>query len=252
MNNNEVISHHGILGQRWGIRRYQNADGSLTPAGRKRAQKLKGDYKQLTGKKLKGKIPDEDPSTKPVRKLTDKELADRINRLYAEKQALGLERDLSSNGKKFVRSIGSDVIAPSLVNSGKQLLEKFLVNKGSELLGLDKKETKSAYQKLKEEADMSGFKKKIAENEKWMRDEANGLHDKKNQNKQEKPKNEKTSDDNSYNFNFFVNNNENKRYADNGKKVYDAVWEEKSSTPVSSQSLLENKKRGQKLLNFYD
>lgn len=36
--NNELY-HHGILGQKWGIRRYQNADGSLTAAGRKRIQK---------------------------------------------------------------------------------------------------------------------------------------------------------------------------------------------------------------------
>ena len=32
----EELIHHGILGQKWGIRRYQNKDGSLTPEGRKR------------------------------------------------------------------------------------------------------------------------------------------------------------------------------------------------------------------------
>lgn len=32
----DELYHHGIKGQRWGIRRYQNDDGSLTEAGRKR------------------------------------------------------------------------------------------------------------------------------------------------------------------------------------------------------------------------
>jgi len=32
----DYISHHGILGMKWGIRRYQNKDGSLTDEGRKR------------------------------------------------------------------------------------------------------------------------------------------------------------------------------------------------------------------------
>lgn len=30
------LEHHGIKGQKWGVRRFQNADGSLTSAGKKR------------------------------------------------------------------------------------------------------------------------------------------------------------------------------------------------------------------------
>lgn len=33
---NDTLSHHGIKGQKWGIRRYQNADGTWTTAGKKR------------------------------------------------------------------------------------------------------------------------------------------------------------------------------------------------------------------------
>lgn len=36
MEYNNYLYHHGIKGMRWGVRRYQNKDGSLTPAGKKR------------------------------------------------------------------------------------------------------------------------------------------------------------------------------------------------------------------------
>lgn len=32
----DELYHHGIKGQQWGVRRYQNEDGSLTPAGKER------------------------------------------------------------------------------------------------------------------------------------------------------------------------------------------------------------------------
>ena len=44
MHRNELY-HHGVKGQKWGIRRYQNEDGTLTPAGQKK--KLKQQKKEL-------------------------------------------------------------------------------------------------------------------------------------------------------------------------------------------------------------
>lgn len=48
------LAHHGILGQKWGIRRYQNPDGSLTEAGRRRLEKKDAKWANKNYKKIQG------------------------------------------------------------------------------------------------------------------------------------------------------------------------------------------------------
>lgn len=47
----DELYHHGIIGMKWGIRRYQNKDGSLTRAGKKRYSE---DYNESRNIKRKG------------------------------------------------------------------------------------------------------------------------------------------------------------------------------------------------------
>ena len=50
---NDVLVHHGIKGMKWGVRRYRNKDGSLTPEGKRRYRELVTPDEQYTQKALK-------------------------------------------------------------------------------------------------------------------------------------------------------------------------------------------------------
>ena len=56
---NEIVNelyHHGIKGQKWGVRRYQNYDGSYTDKGRKRYNIGKSNKQKAKIEKIKEKI----------------------------------------------------------------------------------------------------------------------------------------------------------------------------------------------------
>lgn len=55
VDDDDSLAHHGIKGMKWGVRRYQNKDGSLTAAGKKRQEKTrKKEARKYAAKLRKG------------------------------------------------------------------------------------------------------------------------------------------------------------------------------------------------------
>lgn len=145
------IYHHGILGMKWGIRRYQNKDGSLTAVGKKRyakleaqSAKLEAEKKRLTGDK---EVPKKTPNPhgkKSIFDMTDDELNQEIARLGLEKRYRDYMKELYPqpkneryfNGRKVV----GEIMSGGLTAVGKNVVENAAgqgVNKLGRELGLD-------------------------------------------------------------------------------------------------------------------
>ena len=120
------LYHHGIKGQKWGIRRFQNPDGTRTAAGKKR-----NTYAYKT--KMYYDIPPRATSMKERRRMSGEELDRRISRLKKEKELKQLERDVRDEGKilasNVIRNSGQKVLTTMAIGgalyAGKQIITKY-------------------------------------------------------------------------------------------------------------------------------
>lgn len=120
----DYLEHHGIKGQKWGIRRYQNADGSLTEEGKRRYDikeaKIKAKAEKVVAKanlkaaKINAKI--EKASLKNLKKASKEQAkilkmemkAAKKEAAYARGKAFG-ESFASSFGRGFGQQFGEGI-----------------------------------------------------------------------------------------------------------------------------------------------
>lgn len=94
------LYHWGVKGMKWGVRRYQNKNGTLTNAGKKRAAKkrMTADEKERASRKN---------DLKNRRTMSDADLRKKIDRLKMEKEFKNLTNEDINPGKSFVSEVMS-------------------------------------------------------------------------------------------------------------------------------------------------
>lgn len=120
--NNDELMHYGILGMKWGVRRYQNKDGSLTSAGKKRYER---DIAENLAKKKDSRIDTSKPDPKRWAKedtTRAKRIVDTSSDLVKDAQRIERESRPKSSKTKMDLSKMTDKEMRDQIN--RELLER--------------------------------------------------------------------------------------------------------------------------------
>lgn len=144
----EYLAHYGVKGQKWGIRRYQNFDGSLTSEGKKRKSLSINKLKEAAtntassvreksiDRRRKKTLSTHRPSVllKNMSLLTEDEYQRTYSRLSREAQLKELSNKTKSRGRKYLERelerqtsrLISEQIDAGISELGKQFIPKYV------------------------------------------------------------------------------------------------------------------------------
>lgn len=127
------LYHYGIKDQKWGVRRYQNEDGTLTPLGKER-------YSKSERKELNARLRSEKRKRRNINKyrmlMDESELNKHAKRLETEDKVNNLttKNDSVISGKNYLKNASSNigktavaaVATPALIYAGTKFTGKVM------------------------------------------------------------------------------------------------------------------------------
>lgn len=141
---NDYLAHHGIKGQKWGVRRFQNVDGTYTSEGKKRLLeylKQAGRNGTIAAKAhVRNRVKNFSARHKPVSQMSDEELKEYAARLQSEANVKRLQNELNNGGRKEKRTfdqkhpIIKQVVVATATNVAANLFKDYLETRADEIL----------------------------------------------------------------------------------------------------------------------
>lgn len=111
----DYLEHHGIKGQKWGVRRFQNEDGTRTSAGKKR--------ERISGKKIATGLAIAGVAALTIGALSNKNVRDKLVQIATSEKT---KEFVKRNGDKVLKELGG-----SVSKAGKAMTEAALVSIGT-------------------------------------------------------------------------------------------------------------------------